>query len=104
MQSIASKTQTPVAPSLTPFLLLSGYYVDLRNTSDSSLTGVSITYYGSQGSETRTQQVGSIGPKQSVTVDPFDVGWRVTKHEKITIHANGYLRREVETNILIDQL
>jgi hypothetical protein len=103
VQSIASKTQAPIYPSLTPFLIFNGYYVNLNNTSDSALTGVYITYYDSQGN-TVTQQVGSIGPKESVSVDPSEVNWRVTKHEKIAVHADGYLRRVVETNVLIDQL
>lgn len=103
LSSGCTEVQVPVSVQLTPFLIFDGYYVQLGNMSDEALTDVFLTYYDAQGNS-RTQQVGRIGPNETVLIDPSEVNWRVVKHEEIAIHAKGHVRRVVETNVLIDQL
>lgn len=106
VQSTVSRTQVPASVSLTPFLLYKGYYVNVYNASSSSLTNVSLTYYWADGREGPSQPVGvySLGPGEVVTVDPSEVGWIVARHEKIAVRADGYLRKVMATNVLVDQL
>ena len=99
-QTIAA-VQPSVQVSLSPFLILRGYYVNVANTSDSSsLTNVTVTYTGSSGNS-KTQTIGVLKPLQSVIVDPSDVGWTIERHETISVSASGCISKTLQTDILI---
>jgi hypothetical protein len=64
---------------------------------------VTVTYTGASGN-TRTQAVGALGPGETNTLDPLDVGWTVEKQETITVEADGdYIAKVLETNGLFEQ-
>jgi hypothetical protein len=98
--SILHATQPPVELSLTPFTFFSGYYVNIRNTSEKALTDVTVTYTSVSGTSV-SQQIGALAPHQSVTLDPSDIKWRVVKNEQITVSASGCVPKVLATNSLI---
>jgi hypothetical protein len=55
-QEAVGQLQAPVQVSLTSYLLVPGYYVNVTNLSESSITGVTVTYVW-QGNS-KTQAVG----------------------------------------------
>ncbi len=99
--AVATKTQPPVQVTTTPFLILKGCYVNVSNTSaTTTLTGVEVTYTGPSGN-TKSQMIGTLKPNETKTLDPSDVRWTVEKHETITVAADNYLSKTLDTNILI---
>jgi len=98
-QEIAGKIQAPVQVRLSPFLLLSGYYVDISNLSESPLEEVTVTYLWQGNSY--TQKVGTIPARTTTTIAPSTDNIQVAKDEQIRIGARGYLPKTIDTNTLI---
>ena len=99
-KAIAS-VQPPVEVTLTPFFIFKGYYVNVLNTSDSkTITGVKVTYTSASGTSV-SQKIGTLSPKQHVTLDPSEINWQVVPHETITISATKHMDKTVATNSLI---
>ena len=103
-KQVATAVQPPVQVTLTPFIILSGYYVNVTNTSSSStLSSVTVTYTGASGNS-KTQTVGTLKPGETQTVDPSSVGWTVEKQEVISVSASGnFVPKVLKTNVLIDK-
>ena len=103
IQTYISKTQPPVQITLTSYAIFKGYYVNVMNTSsNTTIDGVVVTYTG-LGGATKTQTIGTLKPNESKTLDPSEVDWTVVTHESISVSANGYLAKTLETGDLIDQ-
>jgi hypothetical protein len=102
-QDVISKTQPPVQVSLTRYLIFKGYYVNVTNTSTSTtVNGVVVTYTGTSGNS-KAQILGTLRPGETKTLSPSDVQWRVEKHESISVSADGYITKTLNTNTLIDR-
>ena len=94
-------TQPPVQVSLTPYLIFDGYYVNVLNTSDTQSIGrVTLTYTSASGNSV-SQDLGTLSPGQSKTLDPSNVNWRVVKHETISVSASSHIPKTLKTNVLI---
>ena len=100
-QETIGKVQTPAQVSLTPYLVMNGYWVNVTNLSDSTISNVSVTYVWQGNSKTQT--IGTIGPKETKTIDPADADIRIERNEKIRLSASGYIPKTIETNLLIDK-
>ncbi len=101
IERVVRFTQVPVRVSLSSFWIFEGYYVDLTNTSQKTLTGVQVKYVDATGQQTCTQDVGSIRAGETVRLDPSGKNWTVVANETIEISSNGYLSRTYSTNTLI---
>lgn len=100
-QETVGQVQAPVQVSLTSYLIMNGYWVNVTNLSDSTITNVTVTYVWQGNSKTQT--VGSLAPRETKTIDPADITIRVERNEKIRVSASGYFPKTVTTNTLIDK-
>jgi hypothetical protein len=90
-QSFRTPAQVPASVTIRGSLVGIGNVVQVRNTSEKSLTGVVVTGRNSASNQTVTYRIGSIEPGKTVEVGWREWNWIVVPGETITISADGYL-------------
>jgi hypothetical protein len=83
--------QAPVSVSLRDSLVGIGNVVQVRNTSDKTLTGVVVTGRNPGKNQSTTYKIGNLGPGQLAEVGWMEWSWTVARGETITVTANNYL-------------
>lgn len=80
--------ESPVSIKLPPFLLGGGNYVEIQNQTNDTLGDITVHYYS--GNTKHTQRTGrSLGPHQSVTVDPSIEGITIRSDFIIGVTCKG---------------
>lgn len=99
-QNAVQSTQPPVFLSLTPYAIETGYYLNVTNLGSKPLFGVKVDYLDSQG-VSREQFIGAIAVGETKKLDPSEVNWRIAPNESIGVSSKGFIKKVVDTNVLI---
>jgi hypothetical protein len=83
--------QVPVSVTLRDSLVGIRNVVQVRNTSNKTLTGVVVTGWNPGMNQSATYRIGNLGPGKLAEVGWMEWSWTVARGEKITVSANDYL-------------
>jgi hypothetical protein len=103
VQIDTSSAEPPITVRLIGFAVYDGYYVQVVNLSQDTVTkNVAVSYTDSQGQLFHlAQSAGSLQPLANTLLDPSKIEFTVAPNQRITVQADGYEPRVFDTNSLI---
>lgn len=90
-ETFRTRAQVPVSVTVRESLVGIRNVVQIRNTSDKTLTGVVVTGRNSAKNQTATYKIASIRPGELAEVGWMEWSWTVAPGETITVSADGFL-------------
>ena len=99
-QNAVQSTQPPVFLSLTPYAIETGYYLNVTNLGTKPLFLVKVDFMDAQGLS-REIYIGTIKIGETKKLDPSQVNWRIAPNESIGVSAADFIKKVVDTNVLI---
>lgn len=90
-ETLRTPFQVPVSVTVRESLVGIGNVVQIRNTSNKTLTGVVVTGRNSAKNQTATYNIGSIRAGEVAEVGWMEWNWTLAPGETITVSADGFL-------------
>jgi hypothetical protein len=90
-ETFRTGVQVPVSVTVRGSVVGIGNVVQVRNTSDKTLTGVVVAGRNPGVNQSATYKINSLGPGQVAEVGWMEWSWRVAPDETITVVADNYL-------------